>query len=192
MTSEAEWVKGVAESMKSAGPLLKVEKIPVGIGTGTKLPYSYEVLQYEGKEPSKCSVMAYDTDLLIYDQLDEKWWVPRVVLECKLKRVTSHDALTYDAKAATHKHVHPYLRYGVLIGARSDNTLPVRLFRHGNHFDFMITWAKEAPNPAEWEAFLALITEEIKVSRQIQELSSTNRSPARTRYSIIHRQLRFK
>jgi hypothetical protein len=192
MTSEAEWVEGVAERMKSAGQLLKVDGIAVGIGTGTKLPYSYEVLKYEGKEPLKSSVTAYETDLLIYDQLDAKWWVPRVVVECKLKKVTSHDALTYDAKAATHKNVHPYLRYGVLIGARSDNTLPVRLFRHGDHFDFMITWAEDVPSPAEWESFLALITEEIKVSRKIQELSSTSHSPTKPRYSTIHRQLRFK
>ena len=192
MTSEIEWVKAVAERMKSAGQLLKVDGIAVGIGTGTKLPYSYEVLQYEGKEPSKSSVTAYETDLLVYDQLDDKWWVPRVVLECKLKRVTSHDALTYNAKAATHKHVHPYLRYGVLIGARSDNTVPVRLFRHGDHFDFIITWAEEVPSQAEWESFLALITEEIQVSRKIQELSNTSRSPSKPKYSIIHRQLRFK
>ena len=43
--------------------------------------------------------------------------------------VTTHDALTYSTKAATHKHVHPYLRYGFLAGGIQ--TIPGRLIKHG-------------------------------------------------------------
>lgn len=191
MISEIEWVKSVAERMNSAGQLTQVEGISVGVGTGAKLPYRHKGLGYDGEEPSKSNVTEYETGLLLYDQLDDVWWVPRVVIECKLKGVTPNDAFTFDFLAATHKHHHQYLRYGVLIGDRSDNSLPVRPFRHGDHFDFMIGWEEKAANRVEWESFLAIMTEEIMVSRQIQELSSESLPQTRTKYSIIHRQLRF-
>ncbi|GAB4286004.1 MAG: hypothetical protein Kow0081_4020 [Candidatus Dojkabacteria bacterium] len=61
-------------------------------------------------------------------------------IEAKINSVTTHDAITYSQKAQTHKNVHSYLRYGILIGNRKDYALPGRLFRHGQHFDFMLSW----------------------------------------------------
>jgi hypothetical protein len=192
MTSEIEWVKSIAERMNSADQLTQVEGISVGVGTGAKLPYRHRLLGNQGKGSSNRNVSAYETGLLLYDQLENGWWVPRVVIECKLKGVTSNDTFTFDFLAATHKHRHQYLRYGVLIGDMSDNSLPVRPFRHGYYFDFMIGWEKEAANQLEWGSFLAILTEEIMVSRQIQELSGASLSQSETRYSIVHRQLKFR
>jgi hypothetical protein len=74
--------------------------------------------------------------LLIAEELEAAaQWVPRVVVEFKLGSVTTHDALTYLAKAATHKNVHPYLRYGIIIGGL-DGPVPKRLVRHGHSFVF--------------------------------------------------------
>ncbi len=43
-------------------------------------------------------------------------WKPRVVVEAKLGKVTTNDAITYSQKASTHRAVHPYLRYGIMLG----------------------------------------------------------------------------
>jgi hypothetical protein len=72
---------------------------------------------------------------------------PRVV-ECK-QGVTTHDALTSSTKAATHKQVHPYLRYGCRLGGY-ETALPDRLIRHMAHFDFMLFWESQQPSKREW------------------------------------------
>ncbi len=41
--------------------------------------------------------------------------------------ITTHDVITYSHKAATHRQVHPYLRYGIL-WVEENNILPGRLF----------------------------------------------------------------
>ena len=65
-------------------------------------------------------------------------WVPRVVVEFKLG-FTTHDALTYSAKAATHKNIHPYLRYGVVIArGKAREAISSKMMRHGHNFDFML------------------------------------------------------
>lgn len=53
------------------------------------------------------STTKYETDIPVFDRFAEGSWIPRVVIECKLKDITTHDAITYGAKAATHRAVHP-------------------------------------------------------------------------------------
>jgi hypothetical protein len=130
--------------------------------------------------------------LLIFDILKEGHWIPRVVVEGKLKSITTHDALTYSAKAATHKHVHPYLRYGILLGDRDDYAVPVRLVKHGAYFDFMIAWRRAKPSEPEWTAFTKLLGEEINASRAMLDLLSTGRSRSRTKYHVLHRPMVLK
>jgi len=56
----------------------------------------------------------HETDLLVVENLDEVKWTPRVVIEAKGNgAINTHDAITYSHKAATHRQVHPYLRYGL-------------------------------------------------------------------------------
>ena len=151
-------------------------------------------MRFKGKGPDKegTSVSRYETDLLVYDALDQDVWIPRVVIECKLEGVTTHDAITYSRKASTHKQVHPYLRYGILIGSWGKGQFPARLFRHGEHFDFMAIWAGVEPTDAEWQDFTAVLSDEIKSSRKIHEILTSNRSPVKTRYTPVHRPLRFR
>jgi hypothetical protein len=132
--------------------------------------------------------MGYQTDILVRDDLGNGLWVPRVVIECKLASVTTHDALTYSAKADTHKQVHPYLRYGILIANHDEKGVPRRLFRHGAHFDFMAAWKAKDPSDEEWEGLIEVLREEIKTSRRIEEFVS-QRSSA---YSLVHRRLILK
>ncbi len=73
------------------------------------------MLGYGPGEEVQSTRTEYQTDLLISDATEEAW-TPRVVVECKLGRVSTHDALTYSTKASTLQHPPPYLRYGILIG----------------------------------------------------------------------------
>jgi len=41
--------------------------------------------------------------------------VPLVVIELKATSFSSHDVVLYSAKAAKHKSIYPYLRYGFVV-----------------------------------------------------------------------------
>ena len=65
------------------------------------------------RKPSR-GQSAFETDLCVFEQISEDLEIPRVVLEFKTK-ITTHDILTYSAKAGKHKNIYPYLRYGLII-----------------------------------------------------------------------------
>src|SRR5690606_30085073 len=62
---------------------------------------------------------AFETDLCVFEKRvisgneGEIIEIPRVVLEFKTS-ITTHDVLTYSAKAKQHKQIYPYLRYGII------------------------------------------------------------------------------
>ena len=134
--NENQWMTSVRELLQSHfGPHPR----QFDVFQGKKLPYAYEILTYSEEGPYQNSLVPYETDLLIVENVEPDIWKPRVVIEGKLGRVTTHDAITYSEKAFTHKKVHPYLRYGILLGDRKHYPLPGRLFRHGAYFDFMLS-----------------------------------------------------
>ncbi len=191
--SEKSWVHELVPLIAKELKRLNSREIKIAISDGSKLAYSCVIHEYDKDGKNDPISSKYETDMLICDTFDDGRWIPRVVVECKIGgNVTTHDALTYGSKAATHKQVHPYLRYGFLAGERKNYAIPPRLVKHGAHFDFMATWCAAEPTPAEWKAFCALLKEEIEASRLIQELLMTNRSSSRTKYSILHRPLVLK
>jgi hypothetical protein len=193
--NEREWIETFATRLEAS--LRKGSLRRVRVVKGLRLPYAAEVLKYAGAvedidqvEPL-VTTQSFETDLLILD----KWrdhWIPRVVIECKFESISTHDALTYSTKAAAHKHVHPYLRYGILIGLREHYPLPGRLIRHGAHFDFMASWKGARPTPSEWSVLCRLLRDEVKASRSAWEMMTTNRSSKRKRYTVLHRPLRLR
>jgi hypothetical protein len=114
-----------------------------------------------------------------------------VVLECKTWGISTHDALTYSAKPATHKHVHPYLRYGILLGDFG-TALPGWLIRHGAYFDFMMVWSSQEPTGEEWAELIEVLADEVRASRMLQSLLTESRSQARRKFRLLHRPLRLK
>jgi hypothetical protein len=191
MTKEEEWIEAVANRIRTEGQLEELDGIPVRVGTGARLPYTYEGLDLEAKEQAKSGSIDYQTDLLLYDQLDSGWWAPRVVIECKLGKVASNNALAFRARAARHKHVHYYLRYGVLIGSKNHFSVAgERMFRHGDSFDFVARWSDGNANETEWTLFAEILREEVQRSRTIQELFAIKQYT--TKYSVVHRRLSFK
>ncbi len=170
--SEKSWVHELVPLIAKELKRLNSREIKIAISDGSKLAYSCVIHEYDKDGKNDPISSKYETEIG--------------------GNVTTHDALTYGSKAATHKQVHPYLRYGFLAGERKNYAIPPRLVKHGAHFDFMATWCAAEPTPAEWKAFCALLKEEIEASRLIQELLMTNRSSSRTKYSILHRPLVLK
>ena len=159
---------------------------------GAKLTYALEVVAYDRNGNHQQTGSRYETDLLVYENLDDSRWKPRVVIEGKLGSVTTHDAITYSQKALTHKNVHPYVRYGILLGNRKHYPLPGRLFRHGAYFDFMLSFVSVEPSAEELDDLARLIVDEVEASKNLEEILYNSRNPKRKRYTVLHRPLRLK
>ena len=187
--NEMQWAKTVQEL---ASQFLAKKHASLDILQGASLSYANEVLEYQGAEPTEAKSIAYETDLLVVERSSPNKWKPRVVIECKIDSVTTHDAITYSEKAFTHKRVHPYLRYGILIGNRQHYPLPGRLFRHGLYFDFMASWVGFNPTEIEREDLLNIILDEVEASQNLESMLFQSRSSSRKRYVVLHRPLRLK
>ena len=178
---ETEWAKSVAEKLDRTLPRFNV-------AAGKKLIYANEIVEY-GENSKSYKEMEYETDILVYEVNGDNSWKPRVVIETKIKSVSTHDSITYSQKSATHKYVHPYLRYGIFLGNRGHLPLPGRLFRHGAHFDFMLSWRGYEPEDYEWKMLLSIITKEITASKKLEEMIFNSRSQHRDKYIALHKPL---
>ena len=187
--TEREWVKALITEIENS---LREKAVNVKVTDGFRLPYSSEIKMYSGKQPSEFNQIGYETDILIFEQLNTSNWKPRIIIETKINSVTTHDAITYSQKAQAHKNVHPYLRYGILIGNRKHYPLPGRLFRHGQHFDFMQSWKGYGADESEWIELIAILENEIEASKILEEMLFNSRSRTREKYTSLHRPLILK
>lgn len=185
MQTEKQWADQIAGLLtkhlaKSASGLV--------VDTGFRLAYGCEIVQYNDNQPVT-EPKTYQTDILIREMIGDKSWIPRLVIETKLRGGTTHDAITYSQKAANHKFVHPYLRYGLLVGNRHQGSLPGRLYRHGSNFDFMLTWTDFIPKPKAMKRFVELVISEVNTSRSLQKLIFESRKSKKSKYSLLQRSL---
>lgn len=183
--NEREWVETIARKLPKS-PGFKSGKL--GAHTGLRLPYGCEIREYKGNQ-EQADTIRYQTDLLIVEATGTDTWIPRVVIEAKFSRITTHDAITYSQKAAAHRSVHPYLRYGIMLGNWGEAPLPGRLFRHGQHFDFMFSFKGARARDSEWKRFLRLVKDEVRASRATEQLTYGSRLKDRDRYTLLHRKL---
>ncbi len=189
MVSEVEWV----ESLKTAISASFVQD-EIIVQTRKRLPYEFHIDRYADEKQGQYSVSnpvfstnAYQTDMILVEQQHgSNGWIPRVVVEFKFGSVTTHDALTYSTKAATHKNVHPYLRYGLVIGG-FNKPVPTRVIRHGQHFDFMATISSESLTNGDQTKLTLLLKEEVAASRTIGKMIREKNDAW-----LIHRQLSIK
>lgn len=183
--NELEWAKSVQAYVNR---YLSINQPDMEMRLGANLPYGNEITEYRENEPISKSI-AYETDLLVVQNVSPNSWIPRVVIECKIDSVTTHDAITYSEKAFTHKRVHPYLRYGIILGNRRTYPLPGRLFRHGLYFDFMTSWVSFQPTEGELNILLDILIDEVNASQNLQEMIFESRSSSREKYIALHRPL---
>jgi hypothetical protein len=188
---EQAWVESLVGMITELVRPLSADGVSTAACWGHKLAYTHEIDRYDANDdPTSPPPRRYETDLLVYDEATDGGWIPRVVIECKVGSVTTHDALTYSSKAATHKHVHPYLRYGILVGGWEGGPLPARLVRHGAYFDFMAVFDGTDLTPDERAALGDILLDEVRASRSLQNLLS-DRTAGRPTYRILHRPLRL-
>jgi len=182
--NEKQWAENVKEYLSS----IKLSN-NIKIDTLVKIPYTKEIMEYKLNFKShRQSSMAFETDLLIYEQIADVI-KPRIIIETKLKRISTHDAIVYSYKAQNHKTITPFIRYGIIIGNRKHYPLPGRLFRHGMNFDFMMSFKKEELDKDEKKVFKELIEKELHYSKQIEEMFLNNRRKNRKHYFVLQKEL---
>lgn len=188
--NEVEWVRSFAPDVEAR---LRSNDARLSVLRGEKLPYANEIRSYRKADIHDYKFMAYETDLLITESMDKEIWKPRVIVEAKCHgSITTHDAITYSHKAFTHRQVHPYLRYGILIAERKHYPLPGRLFRHGTQFDFMLSWTGADPTQTEMDDLVDVLVKEVAASRIMEEIIFSSRKPGRGHYTVLHKELKIK
>lgn len=115
----------------------------------------------------KRGASAFQTDLCIFEDKNGNASIPRVVIEFKTG-ITTHDILTYSAKATKHKQIYPYLRYGVL--ASEERTVPGRVFTHNKDLDFFAT-VDGLQEGKFRDLFASLLQDEIETSKRLENIA---------------------
>lgn len=166
---ETKWVESIADSVRPRLTILgQPSDASLDVQTQAKIPYGYEIRAYDKQQEPEAETIEFATDFLVVQTYPDGTWKPRVVVEAKVGSVTTHDATTYSQKAAHHKSVTPYLRYGIMLGNRQHHPLPGRLYRHGTQFDFMISFRGYEPSPKELETFQTTLLEEVQASLALE------------------------
>ena len=109
---------------------------------------------------------AFQTDLCVFEKR-AAIRIPRVVIEFKTQ-ITTHDVLTYSAKARKHKQVYPYLRYGVVMSEEA--SIPGRVFTHNEALDFAVA-VGGMKRPAFERLLKSLLRNELRASRRLEAMT---------------------
>ena len=186
---ENDWTKSLCDIIKARGLGGNIY-----IDVLKKIPYAFEVSAFNEDwnidEESLCET-SFETDLVVYEKRDKKI-IPRVIIESKVGTVTTHDAITYSHKAMYHKNVIPFVRYGIMLGAREKYPLPGRLFRHGTNFDFLFSFVDYQPTDKELDIFIEMLKKEILYSHKIEEILFNSRSRSRKRYYMLQKEFHLE
>lgn len=126
---------------------------------------------------------AFETDVCVFERTAANVRIPRVVLEFKAA-VTTHDILTYSAKARKHKQIYPYLRYG-LVAAR-EGSVPGKFFTHNEALDFLLA-ARDLSKARLGTVLCALVKKELATSRRLEAVAFGSVRPTlyRTEVSLV-------
>lgn len=168
MTAESAFVETAHQLITG-----KLRGQPLVVSRGAVLLYQVRVdnrlrvMDAERISSPKRGDSAFQTDLCIFERVDDTVLLPRVVLEFKTK-VTTHDVLTYSTKAEKHKTIYPYLRYGLVLSG--DKHVPKRFFTHNEGLDFCMC-TDGISNAAAARAFEVLLQEEIECSRTLERVA---------------------
>jgi hypothetical protein len=149
----------------------KIQKLLSGhldgysVECGKNLLYKIEIeasgrLSYDVSGVPMRGQHAFQTDILI-----TKGPTPLVAIELKSGSFSSHDVITYSARAERHKRIYPYLRYGfVVVGL---GALGRRFVTHNEGFDFALA----VPDGRSLQTDLvALVQRQIASSERLIEL----------------------
>ena len=178
----AEESKFVALALEVAAGTLRP---PFLIKRGGSLLYEITVdnmlrLTVDPKRPMRGD-SAFQTDLCIFEEKSSEVLLPRVVFEFKTK-ITTHDILTYSAKARKHKQVYPYLRYGLV--ASDMASVPRRFFVHNESIDFCAAISSRQSESLP-DFFESLIKAEVAASTRLEGVSFGKDRPSLYRSEVL-------
>ncbi|MEQ1775740.1 MAG: hypothetical protein ABL891_18335 [Burkholderiales bacterium] len=163
----------------------KVLASPLYIDRGVPLLYQVTVdnalsITVDVKKPVR-GRSSFETDLCVLERKSDQVSIPRVVLEFKTG-ITTHDILTYSAKAQRHKQIYPYLRYGIV--ASREASVPSRVFTHNQALDFFA--AVKGLEGAELEAFFSdLLRAEVESSKRLESIAYEKQATRLFRSEIL-------
>ena len=186
---ENDWTKSICELLQKQdlGDNIYIDVLK-------KIPYAFEISSFNRDwevESENFRETSFETDMVIYEKYNDRI-VPRVIIESKVGTVSTHDAITYSHKAMYHKNVIPFVRYGIMLGARETYPLPGRLFRHGTNFDFLFSFVDYLPSKKEVSTFVEMVKKEITYSRQFEEILTNSRSRNRKRYYMLQKEFHLE
>ena len=126
------------------------------------------------REPIRGRGTGFEQEFLVFERVEHgnTSIVPRVAAEVKLRRVTTHDALTYSEKARRARIIYPFIRYGLILGGM--NRVPGRVLRLGQEFDFIVTISHPAP-VEEIDALGSLLGDEVQASKDLGLMLASDR-----------------
>ncbi|MTW18359.1 hypothetical protein GJ689_19335 [Rhodoplanes serenus] len=164
MAAESEFVELAYAAAK------QVLQPPVTIERGAALLYQITVdnkleTTVDPKKPKR-GYSAFQTDLCVFEERNGIK-LPRVALEFKAG-ISTHDVLTYSAKARKHKQVYPYLRYGVVVS--NEAVVPHRFFIHNEALDFFAA-LKNTKHMDLGDFFSRLLKREVATSKRMEKIS---------------------
>ena len=163
----------------------KVLHAPLAVKRGASLLYEVTVnnaliVTVDPKRPMR-GTSAFQTDLCVFESKSVDVEIPRVVLEFK-EGITTHDVLTYSAKARKHKQVYPYLRYGLIV--YKEPSVPRRFFTHNESLDFFGA-LRDVETSALGEFFRKLILAEVDASKRLEAIAFEGLRPKLFRSEIM-------
>jgi hypothetical protein len=121
-------------------------------------------------EPIRGGGTGFEQDILLFERVAGQTSIaPRVVVEIKFGRVTTHDTIVYSEKAHKIRNVYPYLRYGLVLGGLKK--IPPRVLRMGLGFDFMVR-ISNPPSQGEISGLIALLQNELDTSKKLGKIFS--------------------
>ncbi len=175
--------------------LLSLEISPCKIATRKSVLYDMAItdkgivdmgVDIDTGEPLRGGGKGFEQDILIYENTPNGHtsFIPRIITEVKLNRITSHDVIVYSEKARRIKRIYPYSRYGLLLVGLK--TIPGRVLRLEGDFDFIFT-IKEEVTESCIKAAREIYESELEISRKLSDILTNKK-----KVSFFWKQLRIK
>jgi len=141
--------------------------------------------QNADREPMRGGGTGFEQDLLVFERSTDGQTaiVPRVSIELKFGRITTHDSMVYSEKARRIRSVYPFVRYGLILGGLDH--VPARTLRLGTEFDFIVA-VPERVGGATLTRLAKLVRTELRLSRRLTAILR-----GREKVAALHRSVRF-
>lgn len=185
------WARALCQRIQTDLASAAPSGFTLRVSDSRMLPYAQPVLECEECDGETrwlaTKPLSFATDIILELHGSSGKWIPAVVIECKLGSFDTHNVLAYAAKARSHRSVFPALRYGVLLG-KWPGGITGKLARHGESFDFMITWPAETPTEREWSQLLSILRQELEGAAVLRGLAAQGKKE-KSKVRWIHRRL---